>query len=101
MCIRDRPEPAGEPAAEAAPEAEAVAEEKPKRGKSKATKVEVPDDATPAELEQLKQLAQKLGFSVDEQRLSTAERAQWRKYTTEKQRELQRLEQEANERVTN
>ena len=97
------PEPAGEPAAEAS--TETLAEEKPKKGKAKAdakaTKVEVPEDATPAELEQLKQLAAKLGFSVDEQRLSTAERAEWRKYTTNKQRELERLEQEANERVGN
>lgn len=87
----------GQPGAEAEDTTEEPKEAKAKKGK---TKIEVPADATAAELDQLKQLAEKLGFSVEEQGLTTRERAQWRKYTTEKERELQRLEAEANDRVS-
>lgn len=87
-----------EPAGQAAPAAAEGA--KPAEKKSARQRViDVPADATAAELEQLKALAAKHGYEFDEKNLTTAEKARFRKHADGRQRQIEQLEREAQERV--
>lgn len=89
-------------ATEAAAATEPAAEEKPAKGKAAAAKkqvIEVPADATQAEIEQIKALAAKHGFHVEDGKITTGERVRLRQEAQARQRMLEEREREAQQKI--